>query len=98
MLPFVLAAAVSALPAGAPPAHPCPAPPPTLAASTAPPRLQKLADLPDANQLLLVIRSVGGCFYQQVVRFKVSTPGSAPSPQGVLVPDGARVMPTAPAR
>ena len=98
MLPFAFAAATMSVAVGPPPAHPCWAPPQTLTASAAPLRAQKLADLPDANQVLLVLSSVDGCAYQQVVRFKVSTPGSEPLPHGVLVPDGARVQQAAPAR
>jgi hypothetical protein len=97
MLPLVLAAGLSVLTA-APRSLPCPAPPQTPTAFIAPLRPRKLADLPDANHVLLVLRNVGGCVYQQVVRFKVSTPGSQPLPQGVLVPDGAQVQPAAPAR
>ena len=100
MLSLVLAAAVSALNALPPPEHHCPSPPQTPTASGAPLKARKLADLPDANQVLLVMRTIDGCAYQQVVRFRVSAP--AIQRQGaasdVLVPDGAQVLPASPSR
>ena len=76
----------------------------TQTTSTATPlRAQRLADLPDANAVLAVTRSVGGCTYQQVVGFNVSThtPGraggmQAPGLRGTLIPDGAKLAPATP--
>ena len=103
MLSFALAALVAPLSLGAPALPDCPLAKPTSTASAEPARLQKLADLPDANEVRLVLRKVGGCDYQEVTRFRVSIPasdrlrGPDGSPLGsVLVPDGARVMPAAP--
>ena len=75
--------------------------PRTQTTSTAAPlRAQRLADLPDANAVLAVTRSVGGCSYQQVVGFNVSThaPEQAGGMQvrglrGTLIPDGANLAP-----
>ena len=99
MLPLVLAAAVSSMAFSRSQIRPCPAPAQIPTASTTHARLSKLGDLPDANQVLLVLRTVDGCAYQQVVRFKVSTSGGQPAadPRGVLVPDGPRLTPVAPA-
>ncbi len=72
--------------------------------SSTPARAQRLADLPDANVVLTVVRSVGGCSYQQVVGFNVSTHAPAqaggmqvPGWRGTLIPDGARLTPATPA-
>ncbi len=66
----------------------------------APVRAQRLADLPDANAVLAVVRSVGGCNYQQVVGFNVSSHAPAvargiqvPGWRGTLIPDGAKLTP-----
>ena len=86
--------------------HPpvCAAPPTVRTVQQAPERARKLGDLPDAEMDLAVIRSVGGCWVRQVVRFHVSDPKPQPSVQvpgfrGILVPDGpARVENVQPAR
>ncbi len=88
-----------------PPAPDCGAPQTSLTSQQAPLRARKLADLPDAEMDLAVIRQVGGCWVRQVVRFHVSDPRGGPTPEGAsvpgytgtLVPDGpvARTTPTA---
>ncbi len=102
MIALVLAPLVALAPP--PPAPGC-GPPRTVAtAQTDQLKVRKLGDLPDAEMDLAVIRSVGGCWVRQVVRFHVSDPQSQPSVQvpgfrGILVPDGpAGVEKVQPAR
>ena len=77
---------------------------PQTTSSSTPVRAQRLAELPDANVVLAVMRSVGGCSYQQVVGFNVSTHAPAqasgihvPGWRGTLIPDGAKLSPAMPA-
>jgi hypothetical protein len=51
------------------------------------PGIKKLGDLPDANEIRAVYRTVSGCPMADVTRFHVSTPGGT-VPGGVLVPIG----------
>ena len=83
--------------------HPpvCATPPTVRTVQQAPERARKLGDLPDAEMDLAVIRSVGGCYVREVVRFNVSDRNpaggalAAPTPgyTGRLVPDSATVRP-----
>jgi hypothetical protein len=98
MLPLVLAVAIAAYPQAPPPGTACPLAPtaPTAFGGEVQPR--RLGDLPDANEVRLVLRTVNGCAYQEVTRFNVSSGGGTVPPGGsALVPDGARVTPAAPA-
>ena len=95
----MLALVLAPLLATAAPTQACAAPPTVRTVQQAPERTRKLGDLPDAEMDLAVIRSVGGCYVREVVRFNVSdrslagrtlavpTPGYA----GQLVPDSATV-------
>ena len=104
-LALAAAASVAIVPAPTPTTMTCAAPQSFQAAQHAPLRAQKLADLPDAEMDLAVVRSVDGCWVRQVVRFNVSTPGATSPPKGehipgytgTLVPE-VRVMPTPAAR
>ncbi len=80
--------------------HPpvCAAPPTVRTVQQAPERARKLGDLPDAEMDLAVIRSVGGCYVREVVRFNVSdrnpagrTLAPTPGYTGRLVADSATV-------
>ena len=103
MIALILAPLVVLAPP--PPQPACAAPQMTATAQHAPLQARKLADLPDAEMDLAVIRQVGGCWVRQVVRFHVSDPrGAAPAKganvpgyTGTLVPDGpvARTTPAA---
>jgi hypothetical protein len=84
MLPLILAAAVATT-APAPPPPDCSPPQVKTAAPSPTQSVQKLADLPDALAIRAVLRSVGGCSYQDVMRFHVSTPGPY-YPSGTLAP------------
>ena len=105
ILALAAAASVAIVPAPTPTTMTCAAPQSFQAAQHAPMQARKLADLPDAEMDLAVVRSVDGCWVRQVVRFNVSTPGGASTPKGehipgytgTLVPE-ARVMPTPTAR
>ena len=95
MLALVLAPLIAV---ATPHAPVCAASPTVRTVQQAPERARKLGDLPDAEMDLAVIRSVGGCYVREVVRFKVSdhNPAArtlAPTPgyAGQLVPDSATV-------
>jgi hypothetical protein len=87
-----------------PPKPDCRLPPTANTAFVGHKPMRKLGEAPDANEILAVQRSIGGCDFQQVVRTGVSTPGVR-VPQGlhveglvgVLVPSGnAAVEPAKP--
>ena len=98
MLALVLAPLIAV---ATPPAPICAAPPTVQTAQREPLRARKLGDLPDAEMDLAVIRSVGGCYVREVVRFNVSDANPAsrtraqPTPgyTGRLVPDRSTVRP-----
>jgi hypothetical protein len=103
MIALLLAADLTLQPpAPAPPV--CDLPRATSTANPAPPRTRKLGDLPDASEVLLVDRKIGGCRYLQVVRTKVSQGGGAEPEglhvqgmRGVLVPaDSGKIEPATP--
>ncbi len=99
---LVLAAAAAIAVAPTPPPNTnCTAPRTALTAQSAPVHARKLGDLPDAEMDLAVIRSVGGCWVREVIRFNVSQRDRAgpavavPTPgyRGQLVTEG-KVAPT----
>ena len=102
MIALVLAPLIAVVPP--PPAPDC-GPPRTVAtAQTGQQHVRKLGELPDAEMDLAVIRSIGGCYVRQVVRFNVSSPNAqtlatpgehVPGYTGTLVPEGpaARTTP-----
>ena len=99
MIALILAPVVAL--ASPPPQITCAAPVTTRTAQTTTTHIQKLADLPDADMDLAVIRSVNGCAVREVTRFKVSerNPAAAaaiPTPgyRGVLVPTGGNTLTT----
>ncbi len=102
MIALVLAPLVAIAPP--PPAPNCGAPQTFPTAQSGQPHARKLGELPDAEMDLAVIRTMGGCYVRQVVRFNVSDPSLAngatagehvPGYTGSLVPDGqaARTTP-----
>ena len=94
MIALILAPVIAL---AAPPPVACAPARTTQTVQTAPLKAQKLAELPDADMDLAVIRSVGGCSVREVTRFKVSERSPAgvdvalPTPgyRGALVPDGS---------
>jgi hypothetical protein len=93
MLPLILAAAVAGAPLKAPPD--CSPPQVKTLAPAEPPQTRKLGELPDAMQIRAVMRSIGGCQYQDVARFHVSTPGPY-YPSGTLAPVDGGIEPVTP--
>ncbi len=102
MIALVLAPLIAVVP---PPTAPDCGPPRTVATAQAGQQhVRKLGELPDAEMDLAVIRSIGGCYVRQVVRFNVSSPNAqtlstpgqhVPGYTGTLVPEGpaARTTP-----
>ena len=75
---LILAAALAALPSGAPAHETCKAPRADPAAAPGlhvgpPARAQSLAAMPDADLVRTVVRRVDGCDYLDVVRSNVSS-------------------------
>ncbi len=93
MLPLILAATVVTTPPSPPPQ--CAPPQVRTLQPAVRPRVQKLGELPDALAIRAVMRSVGGCQYQDVMRFHVSTPGPF-YPSGTLAPVGGGLEPAVP--
>ena len=85
MIALVLAAAL----AGSAPGS-CVQPLMTTAGPAGPVRAQKLGELPDALAIRAVLRTVGACPYQDVIRFDVSKPGPS-YPVGTLAPVGGGI-------
>ena len=95
MIALVLAAAVATSPLQGPSGD-CASPSVKTAGPAKGLGLRKLGDLPDALEIRAVMRSVGGCQYQDVIRFHASTPGPT-YPPGTLAPVGGGIEPATPA-
>lgn len=90
MTPLILAVTMmSVQPAAPAPECRLPRASPT-AQPGAPPRSRRLADMPDANAIRAVLRTVDGCQYQDVIRYQVGKAGPT-YPPGTLAPVQDRV-------